>query len=212
MKYGNRSIIRLSQYRNVLKRLYALGFLKVFSSNLSDAVGVTPAQVRKDFSQFGIAGNKKGGYDINDILKKMDGILGKDKVQKVIIAGMGNIGSALIHYKGFEKEGIEIVAGFDADPVKVKETGNVKIYHINKMYDFIRDNNIEVGIIAVPDNAAQAVFDIMVSAGIKGGLNFAPITLKMDQGCIMRNINVGVELETTIYFMNALKKQDELCS
>ncbi len=100
-------VIRISRYRNALYRLKALGFVKVFSDNLADAVGVLPSQVRKDFSIFGFSGNKRGGYQVEELIAKMNSILGKDQVQKVIVAGAGNIGMALMKYAGFEKEGMK---------------------------------------------------------------------------------------------------------
>ncbi|MDD5408814.1 MAG: winged-helix domain-containing protein, partial [Candidatus Omnitrophica bacterium] len=103
-------IIRLSRYKNSLHRLRALGFVKVFSDNLADAIGVLPSQVRKDFSLFGISGNKRGGYQVDSLIEKLNTILGKEQTQEVIVAGLGNIGNALMKYKGFEKEGIRISA------------------------------------------------------------------------------------------------------
>ena len=116
-------ILRLSRYKKALSRLQAMGFKKVFSDNLADAIGVTPSQVRKDFSLFDITGNKKGGYDIEDLIEKLNRILGKEEEEKVILVGCGNIGQALLKYKGFRKEGINITAAFDADAAKVDPAG-----------------------------------------------------------------------------------------
>ena len=124
-------IIRLSNYRNALKSFKKLGFIRVFSDNLADAVGVTSSQVRKDFSFFGITGNKKGGYQVEELTKKIDSLLGKDRIQPVVLIGAGKIGEALINYKAFEPEGIRIVAAFDVDEKKVNRKRETALRHLD---------------------------------------------------------------------------------
>jgi redox-sensing transcriptional repressor len=199
-------ILRLSRYKNSLYRFKSLGFFKIFSDYLADAVGVTSAQVRKDFSLFGISGNKRGGYQIDTLIEKLNDILGKNELQKVIMAGAGNLGSALMKYKNFEKEGIKIVAAFDIDPSKISARLAVPVYPLDELENFARDNEIKIGIISVPDIAAQTALDLMMRAGIKGVLNFAPIQLKTAGDCIVSNVNLELELENLIYFVNALQK------
>jgi len=199
-------IIRLSRYKNALFRLKEMGFIKVFSDNLADAIGVTASQVRKDFSLFGISGNKKGGYQIDELLEKLNTILGKDRMQNVIVAGAGNIGSALMKYAGFEKEGIRIAAGFDIDHAKFSKAGSTEVLPLEDLPDFVRKHGISIGIIAVPDVAAQAVADVMVRSGIKGILNFAPIRLRAPEDVVVNNVNLEHELENVIYFVNVLNR------
>lgn len=199
-------IIRLSRYKNALYRLQALGFVKVFSDNLADAVGGTASQVRKDFSIFGICGNKKGGYQIDALLEKINSILGKDQLQKVIVVGAGHIGSALMRYRGFEKEGIKIVAGFDIDPAKTNRSALVPVLPLEEAKNFIKANGIRIAILAVPDIAAQPAADTICAFGIKGILNFAPLRLKGAEGCVINNVNLEIELENLIYFVNVNEK------
>jgi len=199
---NRKSIIRLSRYKNELNRFKSQGAVRIVSNDLADAVGVTASQVRKDFSLFGICGNRRGGYKIDELLAWMNKILRKNEVQKVIIIGAGNIGSALMQYGGFAKEGIEIVAAFDADPFKYRRTGGLPIYPMEQLNSFVRENGIGVGIIAVPENAAQPVLDSMVAAGIRGVLNFAPIRLRAPEDCVINSVNLVPELETVIYFTN----------
>ena len=118
---------RLSKYRSVLYKLKGLGFVKVFSDHLGDALGISPALVRKDFSQFNLTGHKRGGYRVDSLLEKLNRMLGKDRAQKIVIVGCGKIGTALINYQGFAREGIEIVAGFDVDPAVLNATAPVPI-------------------------------------------------------------------------------------
>lgn len=199
-------IIRLSRYKNALHRLRTLGFVKVFSDNLADAIGVLPSQVRKDFSLFGISGNKRGGYQVDSLIEKLNSILGKNQAQKVVVAGLGNIGNALMKYKGFEKEGIKISACFDIDPSKYNRGAVIPVLPLEEMKDFIRSNAIKFGVIAVPDIAAQLVLDMMVGCGIKGVLNFAPISLRAPGDIVVNNVNLELELENVVYFVNAQEK------
>ncbi|MBN2030161.1 redox-sensing transcriptional repressor Rex [bacterium] len=209
MIVSKKHISRLSKYRKALFRFSELGFVKVFSDTLGEAVGVTASQVRKDFSLFGIHGHKRGGYQIDTLIDKLQNILGKDFEQKVIIVGIGNIGNALIKYKAFENEGIKIVAGFDIDPAKVNRKGTVPIFPLKEIHDYVKKHNITIGIIAVPDIVAQEVFDVMLSAGIKGILNFAPIRYKGAENVFINNVNFQVELENVIYFVNMFKHEKD---
>ncbi len=199
-------IIRLSRYKNALVRFKTLGFIKIFSEYLADAVGGTSAQVRKDFSLFGISGNKRGGYQIDALIAKLNDILGKNEIQKVVLVGAGQLGSALIRYNSFEKEGIKIVTAFDIDPAKINAKGPTPILGIDEMAKYVQKNGIRIAILTVPDVAAQQTLDMLVKAGIKGVLNFAPIELKGTSDCIINNVNLAVELENLIYFVNVSAK------
>jgi redox-sensing transcriptional repressor len=205
---ANRScVIRLSRYKNALNRLKALNFVRVFSDNLADAAGVTAAQVRKDFSLFGITGNRRGGYKVDELSDQLNRILGKDQLQGVIVIGVGNIGKALLHYGGLEKSGIRIAAGFDIDPAKFDPDAQPPVLPLDNLLPVVQKHGLVLGVLAVPDYAAQQVLELMLSAGIKGVLNFAPICLKAPEGCIVNNINLESELENLIYFVNASENE-----
>lgn len=206
---NKKSILRLSKYKKALTRLHSMGFKKVFSDNLADAIGVTSSQVRKDFSIFDLSGHKKGGYLIEDLIHKINKILGKEEVEKVIIVGCGNIGTALMRYNGFEKEFIKVVAAFDNNLAKTNCDSQVPILPIEEMHDFIVKEKIRTAILAVPDQAAQHVVDILVNAGIKGVLNFSPLYLRVPEDFIISNVNLEVELEGVIYFVNAMQDSSE---
>lgn len=188
-------------------RLKALNFVRVFSDNLADAAGVTASQVRKDFSIFGISGNRRGGYQIDELIEQLNKVLGKDQVHQFVIVGCGNIGKALLSYQGFEKSGIKIAAGFDIDPDKIESADNgVPVFPLDDLGSYVKQHNIKMGIVAVPDFAAQRVLELLVSAGIKGVLNFAPIRLRDMDGVVINNINLEAELENMIYFVNTSGK------
>ena len=206
MVTNRKCIIRLSRYKNALKRLKALGFVKVFSDNLADAAGATPSQVRKDFSMFEISGHGRGGYNVDELIEKLKDTLGKNETQNVAIVGAGHIGGALLNYKGFAAGGIKIVAGFDIDPAKYDTDSEIPIYPLDNFREYVTKNNVKIGILAVPDYVAQQVSEIMISSGIKGILNFAPIQLRLAEGVVINNINLEIELENLIYFVNVAEK------
>ena len=201
-----RTIIRMCRYKNALYRLKKLGFVRVFSDNIAEAVGGTPSQVRKDFSMFAISGNRRGGYKVDELLEKISSILGKDQVCNVVVVGAGNIGLALMHYPGFEKGNMVIKAVFDIDPEKFSKEMDIPILPLSELADFVKKEKVRVGIISVPDIAAQHVSDLMISAGVKGILNFAPILLRSNDDTVIKNVNLELELENIIYFVNAREK------
>jgi redox-sensing transcriptional repressor len=199
-------IPRLSWYRNALHHYERLGFIRIFSDYLADAVGVTAAQVRKDFSLFGISGNKRGGYQIDSLLEKLNDILGKNEQQRVILVGAGNLGSALLRYKNFEREGLQFAAAFDVDPAKHSPNDPVPILPVEQLEEFVKKNNVKIGVICVPEAAAQQAMDLMTRAGIKGILNFAPKQLKAPEECTVSNVTLEVELENLVYFVHAQER------
>ena len=124
-------------------------------------------------------------------------------IQKVIMVGAGNLGSALARYRGFEKEDINIVAAFDADPAKQGKVNNIQIHNIKDVFEYVKINKVKVAILAVPATVAQEVSEILVSAGIKGILNFAPVTLRVPEKVVVNNVSLAIELENVIYYVNA---------
>lgn len=204
-------VLRLAKYRRLLYKLKTLGLERVFSNNLGDAIGVTPALVRKDFSTIKLSGNKRGGYNIDTVIQYLDEILGQNKPKEVVLVGCGKIGTALLQYKEFGRDGIRIIAGFDVDPSKVQTTANIPILDIKELPEFTRKNPVRVGIIAVPDTAASQVLDRMIDAGITGILNFAPVELKYTRKtdkanqvvrCNIQNVNIALEIENLFFLEN----------
>ncbi len=204
-------VLRLAKYRRLLHKLKTLGLERVFSNNLGDAIGVTPALVRKDFSTIKLSGNKRGGYNIDTVITFLDELLGQKRAKEVILVGCGKIGTALLQYKEFARDGIRIIAGFDADPSKVQTTSSVPILDVRELAEFTKSHPVGVGIIAVPDTAASQVLDRMIEAGITGILNFAPVELKnirrSDKNgqpvrCTIQNVNIALEIENLFFLEN----------
>ncbi len=202
MVVNKKMVLRLSHYRKAIIRLKELGFKKVFSETLGEENGVTAAQVRKDFSIFEISGNKRGGYPIDETLDKLEHILRKDKRSDVIIVGVGNLGCALMQYKDLQKEKIQILAGFDIDPAKINLKAPIPIFHLRELKQYCIKHKIKIGIIAVPDVAAQEVCNEMLAAGIEGILNFTTMRFKGAENIIINNVYLQFELENVIYFCN----------
>jgi redox-sensing transcriptional repressor len=202
-------VVRLAKYKNVLEKLRSLGFVKVFSDNLADAVGVSPALVRKDFSMFGITGKKRGGYQLDDLITQLNRILGGDEVQRVIVVGCGKIGLALMQYRGFARERIRIVAGFDVDPAKIDPNAPIPIRDISELPYVVKSEKIKVAILTVPESAAAQVADMLVAAGVRGILNFAPILLKSQQNVVIHNINIALELENLFCLLRFAESEGE---
>jgi redox-sensing transcriptional repressor len=195
-----KNIRRLLLYRLCLVKFKEMGFKKVYSYNLGHEAGVSAEQIRKDFSQFGITGNKKGGYDLDYLLERLNSIFQRNEEQKVIIVGMGNIGKALSHYEcGFTEKKKYVVGGFDVDPTKIKMTYNIPVYPISEMPEFVKENKIKIAILAVPAISAQEVCSKLVSIGIKGIMNFSPVILQAPDDVIVNNINLCDELECVMH-------------
>ena len=202
---NNEQLVRITRYYRVLNRLRTIGLEKVFAHNLADAAGVSPAIVRKDFSQLAIHGQKRGGYEITDLIGVLGSLLGKGDPQNCIIVGCGRIGKALIHYTGFEPDGIRIVAGFDNDPnVYTDSSSPIPLYSLNRLDEIVSALKVKVAVITVPEVAAQESYDRLLKAGVRGILNFSPVTLKpvpQEDGTVVvvHNINIALELEQIFY-------------
>ena len=193
---------RLSNYKSVLFKLKALGFVKVFSDNLGDAIGVPASQVRSDFSHFGMTlGKKKGGYLVDELLEQIQQLLGKGEIQKVILIGCGKMGTALMNYGGFSIEGMKIIAGFDVNPAVIDPKARVPIYDLSEVKKVVREESVSIAIITVPEPIAPQVYHVLECAGIQGILNFAPIQLRSSDYCIVHNINIALEIENMFYLV-----------
>jgi redox-sensing transcriptional repressor len=192
-------VIRLLKYRRILNQLKNLGFEKVFSNNLGDAIGVAPALVRKDFSLLVLGGNKRGGYNIDYLSEQLNRILGKTREQRIIIVGMGKIGTAIAQYKGFLQGDFEVAAGFDVREVELPPELKMPVFELEALPAYVADNHIEVAILSVPEDVATECHRLLKDAGIKGILNFTPVELKTTQNCIIHNINIGVEIENLFF-------------
>lgn len=190
---------RLLTYRLSLLHLKEIGLEDVYSHLLAGETGFSAALVRKDFSRINVKGKRRGGYEIDAILEAIDDYFGDDKVNKVVLVGMGNIGRAIAQYKDFEKQKIRIVAAFDIDPAKQRKKYSLPVYNLDDCLTVIDKNEIDAAIIAVPAISAQMVCDRLIQCGIKGILNFAPVNLKVPDDVYVSNVSLSDELRRVIY-------------
>ncbi len=192
---------RLPLYYRFLKNLSSSGKLRVSSSELSEAVKVDSATIRRDFSYFGALGKKGYGYNVNYLLTFFRKTLDQDEVTKVMLIGVGNLGTALLHYNFLKNDNTRIELAFDVDKKKVgTDISGVPIHHLNELKNFT-DEDVSVAILTVPANNAQAVADQLVEIGIKGILNFTPARLTVPEHVRIHHIDLAVELQSLIYFL-----------
>jgi redox-sensing transcriptional repressor len=197
-----KAVYRLSLYYRVLERLNQNRIETVSSDALAKAAGVKPTQLRKDLTYFGQFGTRGLGYKVESLLAKLTGVLRTTRFQPVILVGAGNLGSALLRYDGFAKEGFEIVAAFDSRPEGAKtDDCKVPIQPVEQMKEFVREHNIKLAILAVPGVAAQEVTNQLVEAGIQAILNFSPLILQVPPHVVVNNVNLAIELENLTYFI-----------
>jgi redox-sensing transcriptional repressor len=189
-------VSRLSLYLRELQRLVHDGRTTISSSQLGKALGFTDAQVRKDLAYFGHFGHPGVGYRCEELVGEIRRILGTDRQWTVTMVGVGNLGRALLRYKGFASKGFRIVAAFDADPrvVGAKVEG-IPVYSQQRLVEVVRQLRIQLGMITVPAPQAQQVADQLVSAGIEGIVNFAPVTLSLPAEVGLVGVDLTTELE-----------------
>jgi len=197
-----KTIYRLSIYLRCLARLRENNIATVSSEALAKAAGVKPTQLRKDLAYFGTFGTRGLGYDVTELSTKIAEELGTSRLQPVILVGVGNLGLALLSYRGFEKEGFEIIAAFDAEPTRKRDKHiRQPILGMEKLKEFTHQNGVKMAILSVPSAVAQEVANAVVQAGIVGILNFSPMVLDVPEEVIVNNVNVAIELENLSYFI-----------
>jgi redox-sensing transcriptional repressor len=199
---------RLSLYLRELQHLVRDGRETVSSTQLGSLLGFTDAQVRKDLAYFGQFGYPGIGYRCEELISAIKGILGTDRLWPVALIGLGNLGRALIGYKGFGNQGFRIVAAFDVDPGKVgHDLEGVPVYHLDDLQQVVAEQAIKLGVIAVPAPAASEVAEKLVEAGIDGVLNFAPVTIPPSESVNVQGVDLAIEMEQLCY--NVVRRQQQ---
>lgn len=203
------SVARFSLYLRHLEKLQRDGVLKVSSSQLGQAVGITDAQVRKDLAYLGgKLGHPGVGYSTQKLIAALRRMLRRDRPWEVALVGVGNLARALLRYRGFAEHGFRIAALFDADPHKVGQCiEGLTVYPPSEMAQVIAVAGVELGIITVPSEAAQAVADALVQAGLRGLLNFAPVVVRVPAGVKVVSVDLAVQLEQ-LAFLVSMEQRD----
>ena len=197
------AVHRLSFYLRQLEAFQRAEKHTISSKQFGEALGYTDAQVRKDLAYFGQFGHPGIGYRVEELISQLRKILGTDKVWNVLLVGAGNLGRALIAYRGFLRKGFRLAAIFDADPNKVGHAfGELTIESIDRMTEIVAAEKIKVAIMSVPAEAAQAVADKLVAAGVRGILNFAPVSVTVPADVSVQGVDLAVQLEQLSFKMS----------
>ncbi len=187
---------RLSLYLRELQRSVRNGRETISSSQLGNILGITDAQVRKDFTWFGQFGYPGIGYRCQELIGEIRKILGTNRIWPVALVGCGNLGSALLGYRGFGEQGFSVVLAFDSNPELIgKRIGDLPIRELSNLKSDLSSRDVLMAILAVPATAAQEVADRLIEAGITGILNFAPVTLSVPERVSIAEVDLAIELE-----------------
>lgn len=202
-KVTEQVLLRLSSYLSALDQVQQEGKHVVSSMDMSKFTGYSAALIRRDLSYFGEFGVPGKGYYLASLKSQICGILNLNSQHRVLLAGAGNLGSALTGYEGLRKKGFHIVGLFDNDPLKVgRQIWNTEVYPINEMEEQNKELKAEMGIITVPAAASQEVADRMVDAGLRCILNFAPTAVQVPEHIKVRNVDLAKQLEFLAYFLS----------
>jgi len=206
LKIPEPTIERLAMYSRPLETLLEAGTILVSSERLAQSCGVTSAQVRKDLAYFGEFGVRGVGYDVGDLLEEIKKILATDREWTLCIVGMGNLGSALVENENFRARGYKFVAAFDSDPKKIgkKLPCGLTIESTDRLRETVRARHVEIGVITTPRTAAQRIAELLMDAGIKAILNFAPVQVRTRKPCVAENVDFTVKLENLVYHLGKI--------
>lgn len=196
------TISRLFIYLREITELAKVNVKTISSADLGERSNLSDAQVRKDLGYFGQFGVSGSGYNIIELKEALEKILGRDKTWNVAVAGVGNLGSALISYPGFKELGLKVVVAFDSDARKSgKHIKDIAVKSSDQMQKEIADKKISIAILAVPAKNAQEVAENLIKAGVKHILNFAPVALNVPEDIKVKNVDLSRELEVLSYFL-----------
>jgi redox-sensing transcriptional repressor len=195
-------IDRLPVYFRLLSGLQQRGVTVVSSQELGDALGVTPAQIRKDLSYFGRFGKQGRGYSVDRLAEELRLILGLDRRWKVVLVGVGRLGRAIASYRGFDPQGFDIIATYDVNP-EAQSTGidDLEVRDVSRLDEDLAAEPIDIGIVAVPAAEAQAVIDRLVAGGVSAILNYAPIAAQVPAHVQVRQIDPVLALQGMTYHL-----------
>ncbi|MBI1292678.1 redox-sensing transcriptional repressor Rex [bacterium] len=194
---------RLSLYSRVLQAMEFDGQDKVSSADLARRLGLNSSQVRKDLAIFGQFGVPGFGYPVMELRREIRRILGTDREVRVILIGVGNLGSALMSYRGFLKQGFTMLWGFDADPVAAAQRvrTRIPIFHVDDLEQQIASRPVDIAVLAVPQEAAQGITDRLVALGVMAILNFTPARIQVPAGVHVRYVDLSLELESLSFYV-----------
>ncbi|KGG81237.1 redox-sensing transcriptional repressor Rex [Caloranaerobacter azorensis] len=195
-------IRRLPKYYRYLGELMENEVKRISSQQLSQLTGFTASQIRQDLNNFGGFGQQGYGYNVEDLHNQLGKILGLNRVYNTVIIGAGNLGHAIANYRSFEEEGFKVKAIFDVEPEVIgTEIRGIKVRDVKELEDFIKENQIDIGIICTPKDVSQEIADKLVNSGVKGIWNFAPKDLKVPDDVVVENVHLNESLFTLSYML-----------
>lgn len=196
------TVDRLPLYYRTLRSSQEEGLEIISSEELGNRLGVTPEQIRKDLAAFGQFGKKGVGYYVRELIRNIGEILGLDRRWSFAVVGIGHLGWALVHYRNFNALGFNLAAMFDVNPEKIGQViGGVTIDPVDRIEEVIKDRQILIGVIAVPQAQAQEVADKLVAAGVRGIWNFAPCKINVPESVKVVNEDLSVGLSSISYYL-----------
>lgn len=193
---------RLSVYLRCLRRLQKEGVERISSAELARRFHLSSSQIRKDLAQFGEFGIRGVGYDVEALAEGLNQLLGLDRSYRLVLVGMGNLGSALSRYLGFNSGAFRVVAGVDNDPEKIgREIGGFLVRSSEELSEVVKESGAEIGVLAVPADAAQENYDALAAAGIRAVLNFAPTRVERHPDVPLKNVDLRIDLEELAFVL-----------
>lgn len=196
-------IERLPAYLNILIQLRTDGVSTVSSARLGQLTAVNPAQIRRDLTHFGSFGKRGVGYDIGMLVERIQAILGADHAHRLALVGAGNLGSAIAGYEGLRQHGFMVTAIFDNDSRKTgNRIGQIVVQPLEELEDTLHAQDIRIGIVAVPSEAAQGVTDRLTAAGVRVILNYTPVIVQVPEDVTLHNTDPVQELLHTLYYLS----------
>lgn len=195
---------RLSVYLRCLRQLEREGTARISSRQLAERFHLSSAQIRKDLAHFGEFGVRGVGYEVVSLAQRLHRLLGLDQRHRLVIVGMGNLGSALARYFGFNDESFLVVAGVDSSPTRVgQRVGSLRIEPFSELARVVRDSAADIAVITVPADAADDAYAALLDANVRAILNFAPVHLQERAGVRVRNVDMRIHLEEMSFFLSA---------
>jgi redox-sensing transcriptional repressor len=195
---------RLSFYLRCLRQLQDQGLAHVSSQDLAQRYHLSATQIRKDLAQFGEFGIRGVGYRVDELAERLDALLGLDRDHPMVIVGVGNLGSALARYLGFNHGAFQVVAGVDTDPRKIgTRLAGFTVRPLADLPAVVRETGALIGVLTVPDEVAQSAYNALADAGIRGVLNFATIRIKPRHGVPLKNVDLRINLEELAFFLKS---------
>jgi redox-sensing transcriptional repressor len=193
---------RLSVYLRCLRELQGASVLRISSLELASRFDLSAAQIRKDLAQFGEFGIRGVGYDVDHLVERLRSLLGLDRAHNLVVIGMGQLGTAVARHFATNHRSFRVVGAFDIDEARVgSAVGPLTVLHVRDMPVIVRRHGAEIGVLAVPAAAAQESYDLLVAAGVRSVLNFAPVQLRRVPQVRTRTVDLRIYLEELVYFL-----------